>query len=80
MASVFFKGLEIRVQRPVPGRRQMGTRPKTVKEFIMPPSSFRAMVVEEIPGQGFVRRIRNKKIHDLPEGDVLIKVHYSSLN
>jgi acrylyl-CoA reductase (NADPH) len=38
------------------------------------------MVVEETPDKGFIRRIQEKKIHDLPEGDVLIKVHYSSLN
>ena len=46
----------------------------------MSPTSFRAMVVEETPDKVFVRRIQEKKIHDLPEGDVLIKVHYSSLN
>jgi len=38
------------------------------------------MVVEETPDKGFIRRIQEKKIHDLPKGDVLIKVHYSSLN
>jgi acrylyl-CoA reductase (NADPH) len=46
----------------------------------MAPTSFRAMVVEETPDKGFIRRIQEKKIHDLPKGDVLIKVHYSSLN
>lgn len=46
----------------------------------MSPTSFRAMVVEETPDKGFVRRIQEKKIHDLPKGEVLIKVHYSSLN
>jgi acrylyl-CoA reductase (NADPH) len=43
-------------------------------------TSFRAMVVEETRDRGFVRQITEKKIHDLPKGDVLIKVHYSSLN
>jgi acrylyl-CoA reductase (NADPH) len=52
----------------------------TVKESIMAPTSFRALVVEETPDKGFIRRIQEKKIHDLPKGDVLIKVHYSSLN
>jgi acrylyl-CoA reductase (NADPH) len=41
---------------------------------------FRAMVVEEAQDKRFVRQIKEKKIHDLPKGDVLIKVHYSSLN
>jgi acrylyl-CoA reductase (NADPH) len=43
-------------------------------------TSFRAMVVEETHDNGFIRHITEKKIHDLPKGDVLIKVHYSSLN
>jgi acrylyl-CoA reductase (NADPH) len=38
------------------------------------------MVVEETPDKRFSRRITEKKMHDLPKGDVLIKVHYSSLN
>jgi len=41
---------------------------------------FKAMVVEET-GQGkFERRITERTIDDLPEGDVLVKVAYSSLN
>ena len=43
-------------------------------------TSFRAMVVEETTESHFVRQIRNKEISSLPKGDVLIKVHYSSLN
>ncbi len=46
----------------------------------MPEKSFRAMIVEEKPDGGFVRRIATRSTADLPEGDVLIKVHYSSLN
>ena len=46
----------------------------------MAPTSFSAMVVEETPDKGFIRRIQEKNIHDLPKGDVLIKVYYSSLN
>lgn len=46
----------------------------------MTPISFRAMVVEETPERRFVRRIAQRATTDLPKGDVLIKVHYSSLN
>jgi putative YhdH/YhfP family quinone oxidoreductase len=46
----------------------------------MTPDSFRAMVVEEMPDRRFVRRITQRAVTDLPKGDVLIKVHYSSLN
>ena len=31
-------------------------------------------------GEGYVRRIESRKISDLPEGDTLVKVQYSSLN
>lgn len=40
---------------------------------------FKALVVEERNGN-FFREIQTKKISDLPGGDLLIKVHYSSLN
>jgi len=40
---------------------------------------FKALVVSEQEGT-FVRNIQDKKIADLPEGDLVIKVHYSSLN
>ena len=43
-------------------------------------SPFRAMVVEEIADNLFDRRIEKRVIADLPEGEVLIKVDYSSLN
>jgi len=46
----------------------------------MPTASFRAMVVEETEAKGFIRHIKEKEISDLPKGDILIKVHYSSLN
>ncbi|MBI9054400.1 MAG: YhdH/YhfP family quinone oxidoreductase [Bacteroidales bacterium] len=42
-------------------------------------NNFKALVVEEQNDQ-FIRRIKNKTIDDLPAGDLLIKVHYSSLN
>ena len=46
---------------------------------IMEETKFRAFVVEEQDGE-FLGQIKTKQISDLPEGDVLIKVHYSSLN
>lgn len=41
---------------------------------------FRAMVVEEVEKDRFVRRIMGRPLEALPEGDVLIRVSYSSLN
>ncbi|MGD9733318.1 MAG: YhdH/YhfP family quinone oxidoreductase [Desulfamplus sp.] len=41
---------------------------------------FNALVVEELEKNVFSRKICEKSIDDLPDGDVLIKVHYSSLN
>lgn len=41
--------------------------------------NFKAMIVKEDKGR-FVREIRTKSINDLPEGEVLINVKYSSLN
>lgn len=45
----------------------------------MIPDKFKAMIVTEERGQ-FIRRITDKNISDLPEGEVLIRVKYSSLN
>ena len=42
--------------------------------------TFRAMIVEESEPRKFTREIRNRSIADLPAGDLLVKVHYSSLN
>ncbi len=42
--------------------------------------NFKAMIVTETDDKQFVREITQKKIEDLPAGEVLIKVHYSSLN
>ncbi len=44
------------------------------------PQQFKAMVVEEVESKKFVRRIGTKSMDQLPEGDVLIRVDYSSLN
>lgn len=41
---------------------------------------FRAMVVTETGNKEFTREIKTKTIDDLPKGDVLIEVKYSSLN
>jgi len=41
---------------------------------------FKAMIVEEQQEKKFTRRIGQRRIDDLPEGTLLIKVHYSSLN
>ena len=42
--------------------------------------SFKAMVVSEVEDKQFIREIRERQIDDLPPGDVLINVRYSSLN
>ncbi|PIU50243.1 MAG: oxidoreductase, partial [Desulfobacterales bacterium CG07_land_8_20_14_0_80_52_14] len=42
--------------------------------------SFKAMVVTENPPGTFTRRITQKSIAELPPGDVLIEVRFSSLN
>ncbi|MEW6347450.1 MAG: YhdH/YhfP family quinone oxidoreductase [Thermodesulfobacteriota bacterium] len=42
--------------------------------------TFRAMVVSETADRTFSREITSRSVDDLPPGDVLIKVEYSSLN
>jgi len=41
---------------------------------------FKAMIVEKQPDKTFTRRIGKRSISELPEGPLLIKVQYSSLN
>ena len=41
---------------------------------------FRAILVSETGEKEFKREIANRSISDLPEGEVLVKVEYSSLN
>lgn len=41
---------------------------------------FKALVVHEIAANRFERRIEERSVDDLPAGDVLVRVHYSSLN
>jgi putative YhdH/YhfP family quinone oxidoreductase len=41
---------------------------------------FQALWIEENPGGGVTRRIVTRRVGDLPPGDVLVRVQYSSLN
>jgi acrylyl-CoA reductase (NADPH) len=43
-------------------------------------NSFQALVVRTSDNRNFSRRIEERTIDDLPNGEVLIRVHYSSLN
>ena len=42
--------------------------------------NFKALVVSETADKRFVREIRERSLEELPAGQVLIRVHYSSLN
>jgi acrylyl-CoA reductase (NADPH) len=42
--------------------------------------TFRAMIVEESEPRTYIREIRTRTVDDLPAGDLLVEVHYSSLN
>ncbi len=42
--------------------------------------SFKAMVVSETADKKFIREIEEKKLEDLPAGELIIQVKYSSLN
>ncbi|MFZ7127129.1 MAG: YhdH/YhfP family quinone oxidoreductase [Desulfobacterales bacterium] len=42
--------------------------------------TFKAMVVTETENQKFIRTITERSTDDLPDGDVLVRVRYSSLN
>ncbi len=44
------------------------------------PTSFQALVVEQTAEKIFTKSIQERKVTDLPDNEVLIKVHYSSLN
>ncbi len=41
---------------------------------------FKALVVDKTPEKQFVREIRERSLSDLAAGDMIIRVHYSSLN
>ena len=42
--------------------------------------SYKAVIVEEPEKNKFIRKIKDAYIDDLPKGDILIRVNYSSLN
>lgn len=44
------------------------------------PQNFKAMVVSETPEKTFVREIRQRAMGDLPAGELIVEVKYSSLN
>ncbi len=43
-------------------------------------TKFTALVVEKTEDKRFVREIRERSLDDLPAGDLVVRVHYSSLN
>ena len=43
-------------------------------------NSFKALVVSEIGDGTYNRKVTDRSIDNLPEGEILIRVHYSSLN
>src|ERR671918_2365794 len=44
------------------------------------PQHFKAMVVTETADKQFVREIKERELSDLPAGELIIEVKYSSLN
>src|SRR5574342_29892 len=44
------------------------------------PQSFKAMIVSETAEKSFVREIKRRELSDLPAGELIIEVNYSSLN
>lgn len=46
----------------------------------MQDKAFKALVITETEDKQYMRQILSKTVDDLPPGDVLIEVHYSSLN
>jgi acrylyl-CoA reductase (NADPH) len=53
---------------------------KSEGKIIMDSKSFKAMVVQETTDGTYTRRITERSLDDLPAGEVLVRVHYSSLN
>ena len=43
-------------------------------------TTFKTLVVEESAENNFTLGIKEKSINDLPDGDLLVRVKYSSLN
>ena len=44
------------------------------------PNAFKALVVSETEDKQFTRRIETRSIDDLPAGEVIVEVRFSSLN
>jgi putative YhdH/YhfP family quinone oxidoreductase len=44
------------------------------------PKTFKAMIVEETENKKYVRQIGTKSMDELPDGEILVRVKYSSLN
>jgi acrylyl-CoA reductase (NADPH) len=44
------------------------------------PQEFKAMIVSETPEKKFIREINQKALSDLPAGELIVEVKYSSLN
>jgi len=42
--------------------------------------SYKALVVEESSSGAFVKKVQTRTTDELPQGELLIRVHYSSLN
>jgi putative YhdH/YhfP family quinone oxidoreductase len=53
---------------------------KFIERLFMTVKTYRALVVEEIEEKRFSRSVMEKTIDQLPDGEVLIKVSWSSLN
>ena len=46
----------------------------------MESKTFKALLISETPEKQYVKAITQRQISDLPAGEILIKVYYSSLN
>jgi acrylyl-CoA reductase (NADPH) len=50
------------------------------QESAMQNISYQALIIEETEAKTYSKQVRARNITDLPAGDLLIRVHYSSLN
>src|SRR3954464_2078097 len=65
--------MALRTAKPLAFRRY------STYDSVMNDMTFQALVVRETEG-GFSRQVENRTLADLPAGEVLIRVRYSSLN
>ena len=61
-------------------RQKKLSKNQALVENKMTDELFKALVIEETDDKKYTRQILNKTINDLPPGDVVVEVHYSSLN